>query len=83
MELENIILSEVTQSHKRTHMVCTYLLAQKFGMSKNQFRDYMKPKQKEDQNVDASVLLRRVKKIHNGGNMKAKCGAEIEANAIH
>jgi hypothetical protein len=24
MELENIILSEVTQCHKRTHMVCTH-----------------------------------------------------------
>jgi hypothetical protein len=38
----------------------------------------MKPKKKEDQNVDASVLLRRVNKILTGGNMETKCGAETE-----
>jgi hypothetical protein len=36
----------------------------------------MKPKKKEDQNVDASVFLRRVKKLLTGGNM------ETEGNAI-
>jgi hypothetical protein len=29
----------------------------------------MKPKKKEVQNVDASVLLKRVNKIFTGGNM--------------
>jgi hypothetical protein len=38
----------------------------------------MKPKKKEDQNVDASVLLRKVSKILTGGNMETKCGAETE-----
>jgi hypothetical protein len=38
----------------------------------------MKPKKKEDQNVDASVLFRRVNKILSGGNMEAMCGAETE-----
>jgi hypothetical protein len=42
----------------------------------------MKPKEKEDQNVDASVLLRRVNKILTGGNMETKCGAETEGKAI-
>jgi hypothetical protein len=42
----------------------------------------MKPKKKEDKNVDASVLFRRVNKIHIGGNMETKCGAETEGNAI-
>ena len=42
----------------------------------------MKPKKKEDQNVDASVLLRRGNKILTGGNMKTKCGAETEGKAI-
>jgi hypothetical protein len=42
----------------------------------------MKPKKKEDQNVDASVLLRRVNKILTGGNMETKCGAETERKAI-
>jgi hypothetical protein len=42
----------------------------------------MKPKKKEDQNVDASVLLGRVNKILTGGNMETKCGAETEGKAI-
>jgi hypothetical protein len=33
----------------------------------------MKPKKKEDQNVGASVLLRKVNKILTGGNMEMKC----------
>ena len=42
----------------------------------------MKPKKKEDQNVDASVLLRRGNKILTEGNMETKCGAETEGKAI-
>jgi hypothetical protein len=41
----------------------------------------MKPKKKEYQNVDFSVLLRRVKKILTGGNMEIKCGTEIKGKA--
>ena len=41
----------------------------------------MKPK-KEDQNVDTSVLFRRVNKILTGGNMETKYGAETEGKAI-
>jgi hypothetical protein len=41
----------------------------------------MKPK-KEDQNMDVSVLLRRVNKILTGGSMETKCGAETEGKAI-
>ena len=37
---------------------------------------------KEDQNVDASVLFRRVSKILKGGNMETKCGAETEEKAV-
>jgi hypothetical protein len=36
----------------------------------------MKPKKKEEQIVDASVLLRRMNKICTGGNMEKKCGAD-------
>ena len=36
-----------------------WILAQKFGIPKIQFTDHMTLKKKEDQNVDASVLLRR------------------------
>jgi hypothetical protein len=41
----------------------------------------MKPK-KEDQNVGTSVLFRTVNKILTGGNVKTKCGAEVEGKAI-
>jgi hypothetical protein len=41
----------------------------------------MKPKKKEDQNVDVSVLLRRVNKLLTGGNMETKSGAETEGKA--
>ena len=42
----------------------------------------MKPKKKEDQNVDASVLFRMVNKILTGGNMETKCRAETVGKAI-
>jgi hypothetical protein len=38
----------------------------------------MKFKKKEDQSVDASLLLRKGNKILTGGNMKIKCRAETE-----
>ena len=59
-----------------------WILAQNFGIPKIQFTDHMKPKKKEDQNVDASVLLRRGNKILTGGNMETKYGAETEGKAI-
>jgi hypothetical protein len=60
MELENIILSEVTQSQKNTWYALNdkWILAQKLGITKIQFKDHMKLKKKEDQSVGASVLLR-------------------------
>ena len=86
MELENIILSKVIQSQKNTHGILSlihgYYNAQKLGIPKIQFTDHMKLKKNEDQNVDASVLLRRGDKILNGGNMETKCGAETEGKAI-
>jgi hypothetical protein len=42
----------------------------------------MTSKKKEDQNVDASVLLGGVNKILTGGNMETKCGAETEGKAV-
>jgi hypothetical protein len=58
------------------------MLAQRFGIPKIQFTNHMKPKKKEDQSVDASVLLRRVNKILTGGNTETECGAETEGKAI-
>jgi hypothetical protein len=42
----------------------------------------MKPKKKEDQNVDASVLFRRANKILTGENRETKCGVETTGKAI-
>jgi hypothetical protein len=42
----------------------------------------MKPKKKEDQRVDASVLLRRGSKILTGRNMETMYGAETEGKTI-
>jgi len=41
----------------------------------------MKLMKKEDQSVDASVLLRRVNKILTRGNTGTKSGAETEGKA--
>ena len=40
-----------------------WILAQKLRILKIQFTDHMKLKKKEDQSIDASVLLRRGNKI--------------------
>jgi hypothetical protein len=79
MELENIILSEITQSQKNIHD--KRILAQKFRIPKKQFTDYMKLKKKEDQSGDYSVLLRRGFKIPMGRD-GIKCGAEIKGKAV-
>jgi hypothetical protein len=42
----------------------------------------MKLKKKEDQSMDASVLLRRGNKILTGRIMEKKCGAETKEKAI-
>jgi len=42
----------------------------------------MNLKKKEDQSVDASVLLRRGNKILTGGNTETKCGAETEGKGM-
>ena len=62
MELENIMLSEVTQiikGHTWYALTDKWILAQKLGIPKIQFIDYMKLKKKEDESVGASVLLRK------------------------
>jgi len=67
MELENIILSEVTQSQKNTCGTQSLILPQKLSIPKIQFIEHMKLKKTEDQNVDALVLLIRGNKILIGG----------------
>jgi len=72
-------------NHKRTYMVYTHWKADISPKAHNtqvQFTDHMKPKKKEDQSVDMSIVLRRGNKILTGWNMEAKCGAETEEKAI-
>ena len=60
MHLEDIILTEVTQSQKNTHdMHDKWILPQKLRIPKIQFTKHMKLKKKEDQNVDTLIVLRR------------------------
>jgi hypothetical protein len=85
MKLENIILSEVTQP-KNPHtwyvLIDKWILTQKFGIPKIQFRDRKKLKQKEDHRVDTLVLLRKAIKIPMRGDIETNYGAEPEAKAI-
>jgi hypothetical protein len=46
-----------------------------------QFTEHMKLKKKEDQSVDASVLLRSGGQ-NTGRSMETKCGTETEGKAI-
>ena len=59
MELENIILSEVTQSQRNTHGIYSLIsrYSHKLRIPKIQFRDHMKLKKKEEQSVDTLVIL--------------------------
>ena len=72
----------ITKEHTRYSNTDKWILAQKFGIPKKQFIDHMKLKRKEDQSVDASILLRRGNKILMGPNTETKCKAETERKAI-
>jgi hypothetical protein len=57
MELENIILSEVTQSQNTCYVLTDkWILAQKLRVLKIQFTDHNL--KKEDKRMDSSVLLK-------------------------
>jgi hypothetical protein len=68
MKLENMILSEVTQTQKNTHCMCKWILVQKVRIPTKQLTKHMELKNKEDQSVDASILHRRENKIITGGS---------------
>jgi hypothetical protein len=79
MELENI-LSEVTQSQKESiwyALTDKWILAQKLGIPKIQFRDHMKLK-KEAQSVNVSALLRGGNKIIKGIKGRRDLGGREE-----
>jgi hypothetical protein len=86
IELENIILSEVTQSQKNTHGMHSLISGydepyQKLRIPTFKFTDLMKLK-KKDQSEDTSILFRRGIKIPMGGDTKKKCGAKTEVKII-
>ena len=70
MELENIILSEVTQSQKNTHgmysVISGYQEKINLVIPMIQLTEHLKIK-KEEQRVKASILFRREKIIIMGG----------------
>jgi hypothetical protein len=60
MKLENIILSEVTQSQKKTHGIYS-LISSKLRTTKIQFTDHMKLKKEEQSAVFQSILEKGTK----------------------
>jgi hypothetical protein len=82
MELESIILSEVTKEHTWYALTNKWLLAQKLEIPKIKFTNHMKLNKREDQSVDPSFLLRRGNKIPMEGLTETKCGAETEGMTI-
>jgi hypothetical protein len=61
-ELENIILSEITETQKSTCVMYS-LIAPMLRIPTIKLTDHMKLKKKEDQSWDASILFRRGNKI--------------------
>jgi hypothetical protein len=84
MDLEGIILSEVTQSQKNTHDMHSLIsgLSQKLRIPKIQFAKNMKLKKKLDQSVDTSFLLRMGNKIPMERVTETKFRAEPEGTII-
>jgi hypothetical protein len=85
MDLEDIILSEVTQSQNNSHDMQSLIsgLAQKLKIPKIQFAKHMKLKKKGDQSVDTLFLLRIGNKIPMERVTETNFGAETEGRTIH
>jgi hypothetical protein len=64
IELENIILSEMTQTQKDVHVLTNmWILAEKYRLPMIQLIDCIKFKKKEGPSVDTSIPLGRGNKI--------------------
>jgi hypothetical protein len=79
MYLEDIILSEATQSQKNSHDMHSLISRYWPRIPKTQFA---KLKKKEDQSVDTSFLLRMGNKIPVERVTETKFGAETEGRTI-
>jgi hypothetical protein len=86
MELQIIILSELTQSQKKTYgmfsLTDKWILAQKLRIPKIQFTVHMKLTMKEERSMGLLVLLRRGNKTLTGANMEANSGTETEEKTM-
>jgi hypothetical protein len=77
MDLEGIILSEVTQSQKNSHDMYSLISGYyprnlEYPRYKTQFAKHMKLKKNEDQSVDTLPLLRIGKKNTHGRSYRDK-----------
>jgi hypothetical protein len=63
----------ITEVHKSYVLTDKWILAPKLRIPKTQFTDHLKHKKKEHQNMGASILLRKLGKIHTEANMEIKC----------
>ena len=70
IEVQNIpeCGNPVTKEHTWYALIGKWILAQKLGIPMIKFTDHMKLKKKNDQSVNASLLLIRGNKIIKGGN---------------
>jgi len=78
---------QINQSNKQTKntwyaLTDKWILAQKLRLPKIQSTDHKKFMKKNDQRVDASVLLKGETKIFTGGDTETKFGVETEGMAI-
>ena len=78
LEWGNSILKE----HTWYALTDKWMLSQKLRIPRIQVTDHMKLKRKEDQSVDAPVLLRRGNKILMGENTETKDRAETKGKTI-
>ena len=82
MDLEGIIMSEVTQSQKNSHDMHSLIRAQKLRIPKIQDTKHMKLKKNKDQSVDTLPLLRIGNKTPMEGVTETKFGAETKGWTI-
>jgi hypothetical protein len=82
IDLEGIILSEVTQLQNNSHdmyaLIDKWILAQKLRIPKIQFAKHMKLKKNEDQSVDTSAFLKIGNKTPMEGVTETKFRAEMK-----
>ena len=72
----------IRKEHSWYVLTDNQILAPKLGIPKKQITELMKPKEKEGQKVDASVLFRMENKTLRGGNKGTNRGARIGEKII-